>query len=90
MSFTENATDFIVTDDFADSATLEGVAVSVILDNSFVGMADSPQPVAVGSYAALGAASRGETLIVDSVSYTVSEIHNDFAKVVTTLVLKIA
>lgn len=89
MAFTETAGDFIDSDDFAISATLQGSAVTVIIDAGAVGEEYALQPIALGSYADLGAAVAGNTLIAGGVTYTVAEPpENDSSQVTTTLVLK--
>ncbi len=81
MSFTETISDFINADTPGYvAATLNGVAVGIIFDNGSDGALSGgmlgTNPIATIATAD-AVAPRGQTLIVDAVSYTVREAKPD-------------
>lgn len=91
--FTEDLSDFFNEADFAQSATLNGVTVSGIFDNSYItgsvgpaGIA-SAQPLFTLATADVPANPVGKTLVTGSITYTVAE-HQPDGTGVSTLALQ--
>lgn len=83
MAFTEDLSQFFVEADFAQAATLNGVAVTGIFDNSYItgavgpaGMA-STGPIFTLPTADVPASPVGKTLVTGGVTYTVAEHQPD-------------
>lgn len=82
MAFVENPADFINEDTLGYVlARLDGVDIGIIFDNgSQAGLSNmmlGTNPTATCASTSASSSSRGKTLVVDSVSYTVREVKPD-------------
>lgn len=92
MAFTEDLTVFFDTDDFGVVATIGAASVNVIFDNAYLGIEGetvvaATQPMVYARTSDVSSVVAGNTVIVNSVTYTVVGVHPDGTGV-TQLILR--
>lgn len=75
MSFTEDISDFIDTNDFADVAVINAADVEGIFDRNYVevGDVDSLRPTFYCSLVDVDAVVQGDSVVVNDTSFTVAD-----------------
>ena len=86
MAFTEDLTVFFNEDDFAVAATLNGAAVSGILEDDYVeplgNVVEGRSPVWMCSAAAIPSVAHGQTLVVGARTFKVRGVEPDGSGIV--------
>jgi hypothetical protein len=80
MAFVEDLSPFFSTDDFAVSATLNGVAVTGIFDAGYLeafGEVEGRQPAFTLPTASASAAAHGQSLVIGVTTYKVRGVEPD-------------
>ncbi len=89
MSFTEDATEFIDTDGFADTATYNTTTINGIFGNEYVEVlgSESTRPVFTCATSDVSSAAHGDSLVVNGTTYEVVGVQQDLVGLLTTLIL---
>lgn len=88
----ENLDVFLDTSHFAVTATLDGVSVKVLFDDTFLAMelgAEGRSVTALGKTSDLGNANHGDPIVINSLTYRVAGVQPQGDGAFTLLVLKL-
>lgn len=79
MSFAEDVTDFLDTDEWADIATIGGSPVNGIFDREYIEVheVDSMRPTFYCAWDDVSSASQGDTVAVNSENFTILDIQRE-------------
>lgn len=90
MAITEDATEFLVTDDFAVTANYEsGTSVNGIFSKGYVEVqgVESERPMFTCALSDVSGIAHGKSLVVDGTTYSVVGVQPDETDLMVTLVL---